>query len=73
MMNRGRKDLRGSDRFYFSIKHYFLYFCEMENDKNIQLRDFFVIYDRSVFLLHNSHEIQIIITVSMCLLRKAKE
>lgn len=39
MGNRGRKDLRGSDRVYFSIKH-FLYFCEMENDKNIQLRDF---------------------------------
>lgn len=41
----------------------------MENDKNIQLRDFFI-YDR--FLLHNNHEIQIIINVSMCHLRKLK-
>lgn len=47
----------------------------MENDKKKKKKHTaqgLFIYDRSVFILHNNHEIQMIITVSMCLLRKLK-
>lgn len=62
------------------VLNFIFFFCEMENenDKTVQLRDFllllffiYLIRDRSVFSLHNNHEIEPI-RFHVCLMKASK-